>query len=180
MSEFLGFNSRLAGFSPDQTTVAFGQNQNGQPGGLGLGLTVKNLITCQETFIAFNPNTTLGGGYVVFSPDNQYLAWLEASGPNNMQAQMRLRVAETANGNILVDSETPNLSSLIGGEVPSFIKPTGWLANHLILLEVGAPSQASPIMVVWAPDPNQPLDPALGANQSAALADGVFAGFIYP
>ncbi len=180
VSEYLSFDNRLIGFSPNQAMMAFAPLQNGQPGGIEVGLTVKNLITCQETFIALNPNTNLGAGYVVFSPDNQYLAWLEASGPNNMQAQMRLRVAETANGNILVDSETPSLSSLAGGEVPTWVQPVGWLADHLLLLEIGVPSQENPLIVVWAPDPDYPLDPALGANQAAALSEGVFAGFVYP
>jgi hypothetical protein len=178
--EYLSVDNRLAGFSPDQTTVAFAPLQEEQPGGIQLGLTVKNLVTCQETFIAINPSTNLGAGYAVFSPDNRYMAWLEASGPDNMQARIRLRVAETANGNILVDSETPGLSSLAGGEAPSTVQPLGWLADHLLLLEVGLPSQVNPLLVVWAPDPTEPLDPALGANQSAPLSEGVFAGFLYP
>ena len=178
--EYLSVDQRLAGFSPDQTTVAFALFQDGQPGGIQLGLTVKNLVTCRETFIAINPGTNLGAGYVVFSPDNRYMAWLEASGPDNVQARMRLRVAETASGNILVDSETASLSSLAGGEVPSTVQPLGWPADHLLLLEVGLPSQVNPLLVVWAPDPTEPLDPALGANQSAPLSEGVFAGFLYP
>jgi hypothetical protein len=178
--EYLSVDNRLAGFSPDQTTVAFAPIQDGQPGGIQVGLTVKNLVTCQETFIAINPSTNLGAGYVVFSPDNRYMAWLEASGPDNVQARMRLRVAETANGNILVDSETPSLSSLAGGEAPSTVQPLGWLADHLLLLEVGLPSRVNPLLVAWAPDPNKPLDPALGTNQSAPLSEGVFAGFLYP
>ncbi len=178
--EYLSVDQRLAGFSPDQTMVAFAPLQEEQPGGIQLGLTVKNLVTCRETFIAINPSTNLGAGYVVFSPDNRYMAWLEASGPDNVQARMRLRVAETASGKILVDSETASLSSLAGGEAPSTVQPLGWLADHLLLLEVGLPSQVNPLLVVWVPDPSQPLDPALGANQSAPLSEGVFAGFLYP
>ena len=178
--EYLGIDNRLAGFSPDQTTVAFAPLQDEQTGGIQVGLTVKNLVTCQETFIAINPGTNLGAGYIVFSPDNRYMAWLEASGPDNVQARMRLRVAETANGSILVDSETPSLSSLAGDEVPTWVQPVGWLTNHSLLLEIGVPSQENPLIVVWAPDPEQPLDPALGANQAAPLSEGVFAGFLYP
>jgi len=179
VSEYLAFSDRLAGFSPDQTKVAFTPGAGGQPGGPGNNLTLRDLITCLETVIPFNPQTNLGGGFLSFSPDNQYFAWLEASGPSNMEAQMRLRVANI-NGTFLVDSDFAGLSGLAGGEIPIYIKPVGWLANHLLLLEIGVPSLASPLIVVWAPDPNQPLSPALGANQSAPLADGVFAGFLYP
>ncbi len=179
VTEYLGFSDRLAGFSPDQSQVAFSPGMGGEPGGPGNSLTIRDLITCQETVIPFHPSTNLGGGFVTFSPDNSYFSWLEASGPNNMEAQMRLRIAHL-NGNLLVDSDFAGLSGLAGGEIPTYIKPVGWLANHLLLLEISVPSLASPLVVVWAPDPNQPLNPALGANQSAPLADGVFAGFLYP
>ncbi len=177
-SQFLPFTDRLAGFSPDQTLVAFLPGMGANPGGSGNSLTLRNLVTCQDTVIPFNPVTNLGAGFVSFSPDNQYLAWLEASGPNTMEAQMRLRIAKS-NGDILRDALFQELSSLTGGENPIFIKPVGWLANHLLLLEIGV-SSVNPLIVVWAPDALQPLDPALGANQSALLAEGVFAGFLYP
>jgi len=179
VTEYLAFSDRLAGFSPDQTRAAFSPGVGGQPGGPGNSITVRDLVTCQETAIPFHPSTNLGSGFVTFSPDNGYLSWLEASGPNNMEAQMRLRVADI-NGNILADSDFAALSGLAGGEMPAYIRPVGWLANHLVLLEIAVPSLASPLIVVWAPDPNQMLNQALGANQSAPLADGVFAGFLYP
>ena len=96
-----------------------------------------------------------------------------------MEAQMRLRVAR-ADGSSVVDSPTATLSGLAGGETPSYLRPVGWLANHLLLLEIGLPAQEAPLIVVWAPDPAQNLEPALGANQSMLLAQGVFAGFLYP
>jgi len=179
VTEYLASSDRLAGFSPDQTRVAFNPGAGGQPGGPGINLTLRDLVTCQEAVIPFHPQTNLGGGFVSFSPDNQFLSWLEATGPNNMEAQMRLRAA-TTDGGIFVDSDFPGLSGLAGGEIPSYIKPVGWLANHLLLLEISVPSLESPLVVAWAPDPNQLLEPALGANQSAPLADGVFAGFLYP
>jgi hypothetical protein len=180
VTKFLPFTDRLAGLSPDHSLVALIPGAGGQPGGPGDHLTLRNLITCQETQIPFHASTTLGGGFVFFSPDNQYVAWLEASGPSNMEAQMRLRVARTLDGTILADAEIVSLSSLAGGEVPYFLKPVGWLANHLLLVEINILGLDNPILVVWAPDPSQPLNPVLGANQSAALADGTFLGFLYP
>jgi hypothetical protein len=179
VTPFLGPENRLLGFSPDQTTAAYAVIQGGQPGGISVGFNLKDLTDCQETFIAFNPSTNLGAGFLTIAPDNQTLAWLEAIGPDNTAAQMRLRVAR-AGGEVLVDSQNANLGGLAGGELPVFVRPTGWLAEHLLLLEVGVPSLQAPILVVWAPDPGRPLDPALGANQSAPLAEGVFAGFVYP
>lgn len=179
VSEFLPSTDRLAGFSPDQTMAAYLSRAGGQPGGNATALTVRDLLTCQETVIPFNPASNLGGGFVVFSPDNQYLAWLEASGPNPMESQMRLRIAHT-NGASMIDSATSALSSLAGGEMPVYISPVGWAANHLLLLEIGVAAQNAPLIVVWAPDPALPLEPVLGANQSVLLAQGVFAGMVYP
>jgi hypothetical protein len=175
VTEFLPSTDRLVGFSPDQTIAANIRDADSSQ----KILTLKDLSRCQETDIPFNSSTNLGAGFITFSPDNQYLAWLEASGPSNMEAQMRLRVARTT-GDILRDALFQELSSLAGGQNAVYIKPLGWLANHLLLLEISAASQNYPSVVAWAPDTLQPLNPALGANQSAVLAEGVFAGFLYP
>jgi len=179
ITEFLPATDRLASLSPDQTLAAYIPGAGGASGEFGNFFTLKNLTNCQEFAIPFNLNTNLGGGLITVSPDNQYLAWLEASGPNNMEALMRLRVAKT-NGDILRDALFQELSGLAGGQSPVYIKPLGWLDSHLLLLEISTPAKNSPQIVVWAPDTLRPLDPALGANQSAPLAEGVFAGFLYP
>jgi hypothetical protein len=177
--EFLPTTDALGGMSPDQTLIAYGPGQGGAPGVIFNGFTVKNLLTCGEKFIAFNPASNLGGGYMVFSPDNQLVAWVEASGPNNMEAQFRLRVART-DGTSLFDAPAAGLSGFLAGETPGWLVPAGWLDNHLLLLEIYSQAANQYVLVVWAPDPARPLDPALGANQSAPLADGPFLGFVYP
>lgn len=143
------------------------------------GFTVRNLVSCQETYLAFNPASNLGGGWMVFSPDNQFVAWTEASGPGNMEAAFRLRVART-DGTSLFDAPVVNLTSFLGGEHPTGLRPVGWIANHLLVMEISLEAIHHSILVVWAPDPSQPIDPALGANQSFPIADGSFIGFIYP
>jgi hypothetical protein len=35
-------------------------------------------------------------------------------------------------------------------------------------------------LILWAPDPAQPLDPVLGTHQFVTIAEGSFAGFVYP
>ncbi|MDI6769664.1 MAG: hypothetical protein QMD04_08315, partial [Anaerolineales bacterium] len=59
-------------------------------------------------------------------------------------------------------------------------RPVGWASNHLLLLEIYSETLNRSVLVIWAPDPAQPLDPVLGANQSVLLADGTFVGFVYP
>ena len=142
-------------------------------------LNLKNLITCQEVVLLFNPTTNLGGGWLQFSLDNQYVSWIEASGPSNMEATSRIRIAKI-DGTILVDALPNSLGGLIGGEVPTRVFPFQWSDNHILAVEVGMDGVSDPFFVLWAPDPNFPLDPLLGANQSAPIGSGIGMGFIYP
>jgi hypothetical protein len=179
VTSYLGSNTVLAGFSPDQTLVAYGQGTGASPGQAQGSLTLKNLVTCQEITLTFHPTSNLGGGWVIFAPDNQMIAWLEASGPSPMEAIHRLRIARI-DGTIIVDSLISDLWGLIGGETPTWIIPSGWSANHLLILEIHHSGSVSPLTVMWAPDPAQPLNPALGTNQSALIGEGRFMGFVYP
>jgi len=177
--EYLGTADALGGISPDQTTIAYGAGQGGTPGVVRDGVTVRNLLTCQETYIPFTPSSNLGGGWMEFSPDNQFIAWSEAGGPNNMEATFRMRVARTS-GASLFDAPSANMTSLLGGEVPAGLRPVGWIADHLLVLEAYVSAVNHSVVIVWAPDPAQPWDPVMGANQSAPIADGNFLGFVYP
>ncbi|MBN1439952.1 MAG: hypothetical protein JW929_11130 [Anaerolineales bacterium] len=177
-AEYIGTAHALGGISPDQTRIAYGAGQGGTPGLIRNGVTVRNLVTCQETTIPFNPSSNLGGGWMVFSPDNQLLAWTEASGPSNMEAAFRIRIART-DGASLFDSPIANMTTLLGGEAPDSLRPVGWLANHLLVLEAYLNVINRYVLIVWAPIPDQPLDPVLGAHQSFVM-DGNFLGFVYP
>jgi hypothetical protein len=177
--EYLGTTNAIGGISPDQTLVAYGAGQGGTPGRIESGLTVRNLVSCQETYIPFNASSNLGGGWMVFSPDNSFVAWSEAGGPSSMEATYRIRVART-DGTSIFDAPIANMYSLLGGEPPDSLRPVGWIANHLLVLEAYLNVIHRYIVIVWAPDHSQPLDPVLGANQSFPIADGTFIGFVYP
>ena len=178
-TEFLPPTDALGGLSPDQTMIAYGAGQGGAPGVLTGGLTIRNLVTCQETYIPFNAASNLGGGWMSFSPDNQLVAWTEASGPSNMEAAFRMRIAHTDGAN-LFDAPIANLTGLLGGEAPNSLRPAGWIAGHLLVVEAYLDVIHRSVVIVWAPLPDQPLDPVLGAHQSIPIADGVFLGFVYP
>lgn len=177
-TEFIAPTLALGGMSPDQTLVAYATGAGGSPW-ITNGFLIRNLVTCQETSISLNPVSNLGAGFMVFSPDNQFVAWMEASGPSNMEAEFRLRVART-DGTSVFDAPAANLSGFLGGETVSFPRPVGWASNHLLLMEIYSETLNQSVLVLWAPDPAQPLDPALGANQSVPIADGTFVGFVYP
>jgi hypothetical protein len=179
LPSYLGSNTVLAGFSPDQTWAAYGQGTGNSPGQAQGFLTLKNLLTCQEVTLPFHATSNLGGGWVIFAPNNQMVAWLEASGPSPMEATHRLRVARI-DGTLVVDSPISGLTGLAGGETPSWIVPGGWADDHLLILEIHISEYPNPLVVIWAPDQTQPFSPALGANQSATIGDGRYMGFLYP
>jgi hypothetical protein len=177
--EFLGTANALGGISPDQTMIAYGAGQGGTPGLIQGGLTVRNLLTCQETYIPFNASSNLGGGWMVFSPDNQQVSWIEASGPSNMEATFRIRIART-DGTSTFDAPIANMTGLLGGEAPDSLQPVGWIANHILVVEAYLNIIHHSVVIVWAPDPSRPINPVLGAHQSIPIADGSFLGFVYP
>jgi hypothetical protein len=179
VTEHLSTDYWIKGFSPDQSWVIY-TDYSTNP---GPGLYVRDLSTCQEWLMPYYETSIYGGGYVVSSPDNQYLAWIEAGGENvdPMAPNIRLRIGKTdPDIPLLLDADLSNLSSLAGGEELTFIVPVGWLSNHMLLLQLGISGSDTQLLVGYAPDPDFPIDASLGANQSVFLAEGIFSGFIYP
>jgi hypothetical protein len=97
-----------------------------------------------------------------------------------MEAAFRMRVAHT-DGVSLFGAPTANRTNLLGGEAPDSLRPVGWIANHVRVLETYLDVIHRNVVIVWAPDSPQPLDPVPpGAIPSARIADGSFLGFVYP
>ncbi len=166
VTEFLAFNNVIAGLSPDQSMVAYGPG----PAINTTGLYFRNLVTCQETFIPRDPGSNLGVGWAVFSPNNQSVAWIEATGPDTMSATRFMRIANTANGSIIAEAHAANLSGLAGGEALDMITPVGWADNNQVLVELGLVNWDFGLIVRMEPNFHNPLH----------VADGGFTGFYYP
>ena len=180
VTTFLSTDNIIAGFSPDNSWVAYAINPIGNnPGQAQNQLNLKNLITCQELVLPFSPTTNLGSGWLTFSLDNQYIAWIEAFGPSNMEATTRIRIAQI-DGTILVDALPDTLGGLVGGENPNQVFPYKWVADHILAVRVSVNGFSDPFLVLWAPDPNFPIAPALGANQSALIGSGIGMSLIFP
>ena len=179
VTSYLPSGAVFAGLSPDQTWAAYHQGTGDVPGQAKGTITVKNLITCEEMTMTFAQPDSLGG-WVEFSPDNQYVSWLETFGPSPMDSEWRVRVSKTT-GMTLVDAELDSLTSLTGGAAPEWIAfQMKWVDNHLLGLTLKPAGASDSVVVLWAPDPAQPLDPVLGANQSVVLANGRLIGLLYP
>ena len=179
VTTFLNTDNVIAGLSPDNSWVAYSLNPIGNPGLPQNSLDLKNLITCQEVNLPFSPTTNLGGGWATFSNDNQYIAWYEAFGPNPMEATTRIKISQI-DGTTLIDALPNTLGSLAGGEVPNRVIPFGWADDHTLAVIINIDAVPDPLLVLWAPDPAFPINPALGANQSVLLGSGIVMGFLYP
>ena len=181
VTEYLSTDTWVKGFSPNHALVAVSPRPGGNSAFQEIGLTVKDWVNCAEWVIPFHEDSILGGGEVVFSPDGKYLAWIETSGFGYDDMQQRLRILDLENPvTFLVDAPVSDLSGLAGGETITYLIPAGWLDKHVLLLSARVQGVDNPLIIAYAPDPAKPLDPALGANQSAPLGEGTFSGFLYP
>jgi hypothetical protein len=181
VTEYLSTDYRIKGFSSDQSLVAFGNAPDSDPDADLSYYVVRDLVSCQEWVFPWHESSIRGGGKVAFSPDNQSVAWIEAGGLTIDDTVQRLRISKLdQNQTTLVDSELENLTGLAGGEIPSYLAQVSWISNHVLLLQIGVPGVETYLLVAFAPDPDFPLDPVLGANQAIPLAEGSFTGFLYP
>ena len=168
-TEVLAREMSPSSVSPDQAWIAF------VPGSAG-PLTIRNLATGKESVFPLLPDSDRGAGRAVFSPGNQYVAWMEARGsmwadPSTFQTTVR--IASTS-GERIVDlpaAEIPDsvLPGIVGtGDM--WLVPAGWLDEGTLLLQVSLGSPERSVV--------------LQANHDGTgleyLAPGILAGFLYP
>jgi hypothetical protein len=182
VTEYLGADYRIKGFSPDQSLVAYGDAPGANPEENESGIIFKNLVDCHIWGFRYHESSTNGGGEVVFSPENLNVAWIESSGLTLEELEWRLRVVNLDHSQTyIIDSELNALAGLTDGEIPSSISPVGWLSESILLLQFSIPGHDAPLLVAYfAPDPDLPPAPNLEPNQSVLLAEGIFSGFLYP
>ena len=102
-------------------------------------MTVINLTNNERIPFALDPASDRGAGFSVFSPNNNFTAWLEAGGsmisePSNFHP--RVRIGDIQNGGIVRDLMDAAAVQAINGERITFLRPAGWLTNEVLLVEV--------------------------------------------
>jgi hypothetical protein len=102
-------------------------------------MTIINLTSSQQTSFAIDPASDRGAGFAVFSPNNQFAAWLEASGsmisePSNFHP--RVRIGDVQNGNVVRDLIDASAAQAINSDQVIFMRPAGWLNDETLLVEV--------------------------------------------
>jgi len=133
--QYIDPDRSFQGISPDLShagTVDFDMAGN-------RAMTVVNLTSSQKTSFALDSTSDRGAGFAVFSPNNQFAAWLEASGsmisePSNFHP--RVRIGDIKNGGVVRDLLDTSAAQAINGDQVTFMRPAGWLNNETLLVEV--------------------------------------------
>jgi hypothetical protein len=154
-------------FSPDLTWLAFTQDQIEQP------LTIiPDLETERAITFPLAPESDRGAGKAVFSPGNEYVAWMEASGLRLAAVpdfNILIRVAAT-DGQMITEFAAVSVAEAVGSQNIQWVEPVGWLDNETLLLQVHFDTWAQTEIVSVKYD----------GSEMSPLAAGNFANFIYP
>lgn len=167
--EVLPREMRPSSLSLDQAWIAFVPGPRGP-------LTIRDLATGQEVTFPLLPDSDRGAGRAVFSPDDRYVAWMEASGsmwsdPSTFQAAVR--VASTS-GELIADIPAAGIPASvlagISGTEDMWLVPAGWLDEDTLLLQV----------TLGSPDRSVVLQIGHDGTGLEYLVPGIFAEFLYP
>ena len=167
--EILDVKQGFQGLALDRSLAASVDNVNPGQG----FINVINIKTSSTTSVPLDASSDRGGGYVEFSPDNRFMAWMEASGFQMSETpnfHCRIRVARLGDAPSLVRDVTDTaLVDALGYALVSRLKPVGWLDNQTLLIEVCQES--------WEKASLVKLDVATG--KLTELCKGSFVGFGY-
>jgi hypothetical protein len=167
ISSYLNLTQAPVGLSEDQTWVAYNS-----AGGTGPLTLIHNFDDASIISMPLNPDSDRGSGEAVFSPDNQYVAWKEASDVNmgeNALARQMIRIA-SVNGSILAEIPDTSLADISGFSEIGWITPIGWLDTQTLAINVLNSSG----------DDSSVLTVKIDGTSLSYLAPGSFVGFLYP
>ena len=133
--QYLDDERSLQGISPDLSLAAsIAADSSGD-----VALSVTSLENNQTVQFPLNPATDRGAGWAVFSPDNQFVAWLEATGSmisDPFDFHPRVRVGDVQTGGVVQAVDDSAAAPVINGDMVTMMRPAGWLDNKTVLIEV--------------------------------------------
>jgi len=168
-TQYLNQDYTPAVLSPDHSWIAY---YNANWGEDPNPLIIRNLETSQTITMPLEASSNRGAGYAVFSPSNQYIAWMEGSGwlmAETPSFQSRVRIADL-DGVLFADLPATSFASFMGGGTVSWTQPRGWLDDGTLLVEIRGEDWKNTSLVTVKFD---------GSNLSL-LTLGAFCGFVYP
>jgi hypothetical protein len=134
IKEYLDANKNIQGLSLDHS-LAFVLDKSIPE---KFVFNVIEIKTGKTTTIALGPGSDRGGGGGEFSPDNRYIAWMEASGTTMSDTpdyHSSLRVAQLgATPSLVVDLTDEASSKMLGYPEIQSAGAAGWLDNQNLLV----------------------------------------------
>ena len=164
----LNLDRNFQGLSPDHNLVASVPFD----GGGNAAMTVLNLENGNETSFSLNSATDRGSGYGVFSPDGQYIAWLEASGSltGNPEYKPIIRVGDTGSGGVVAELDKTAAAQAGGWPTVSWMKPVGFLNGQVVLVEARGENWNDVAVLKYD----------FSSNTASLFSQGSFSGFAFP
>lgn len=160
------------GLSTDNTLVAYTQRNNNIQSGETADIIILNQPNHSTVPIDLAPESNRGGGYAVFSPDNQYAAWMEGSGWSMAETpnfHTRVRIANMS-GEIQADVPDIDFAYITGDSTARWVVPKGWVDGQYLLVEVIGDNWNEPSLVVMRFD----------GSDMTQIGSGQFLSFLYP
>lgn len=167
--QLLDLDRNLQGQSPDHSlaaSVSAGYDNE-------KSLQVHQLPSGQTVQFDLKPESNLGAGYAVFSPQSQYVAWLEAGGSVRSDSEIfsaQVRTGNPASTQVLHEVDLSAARAAAGFEQAAWMQPVGWLDENQLLIQVYDLAQLHSALVR--------LNMADGSL--SAFCPGRFLGFTYP
>jgi hypothetical protein len=170
-SQYLGAEANPSAISTDGKWLAY-TNDEGAVAGTG-SMAIRNIETgVGLSYPLQNAVDQRGAGEASFSPNNQYLAWMEGSGFQmadipNFHSVVRVG---NLNGNIIAEFADTAFVAASGLNTVARVEPVGWFDdNTLAVMARGEAWNDAVLLMIDIPSQNVRF-----------LAQGVFVGFIYP
>ncbi len=162
-------NRNFQGISPDMKYA--GSVDFRSDGDLSMRAT--ELASGRSVAFPLNTMSKRGAGYAVFSPDNQFVAWMEGSGsltsdPPDFQAVVR--VGSLADEAIEAEVDSTAAAQALNLTGIAFLKPAGWLDDHTLLIEARGADWEQAYLLRFD----------LQSGGLATFSPGSFLGFSYP
>ena len=137
IKSYLNMTDSPAGISDDQTWLAYTPVGNNGPLSIVNNFEFSTAIT-----FPLRTDSDRGSGDAVFSPNNHYVAWKEASGtivdqPPTFHETIRIA---TVDGSILTEISDSSLLEVSGFSEIGRVIPLGWMDTQTLALEINESS----------------------------------------
>lgn len=136
------------------------------------GYSIHNLQNGSTVSFQVNSSSDRGAGYGIFSPDDLYVAWIEASGSHMAEVpdyQSHLLIGLTSGG-IVYDQADTSIATALGINSIPFMKPVGWLDTQTLLVEISVDDYVS----------NALFTVNISTGAVSQIITGSFVTFAYP